>query len=204
VGRSKKKRIPKSAIAIVGEGESEWHYFTAIKSVERYPFKVTPELPKHSSISAIIKKAVSLIDDGYDRVYCVLDLDTICNQSNDYRLYKSKKAKAVKKSKGKIIFIESMPCIEIWFLMHFVDYSTKEYLDYNSIKVPLKKFIPDYDKTVKFFESNNFYQRLISEGSINNAVKIAERLEAEFDENSSITFPRTSMNELIEYLNSKK
>lgn len=204
MSRSRKNRIPKSAIAIVGEGQSEWHYFTAMKLVERFPFKVSPELPKHSDVDSIIKLGLALVENGYDRVYCVIDLDIICQDKNNFEKYQGKKSKAIKKSKSKLFFIESMPCIELWFLIHFTTYSTKAYLNYNEIKPELRKYIADYEKSVSFFESRNFYDRLIKEGSIENATIIAAQLSEAFTEDCSITFPRTSVHELVEDLKNRR
>jgi hypothetical protein len=40
----------------------------------------------------------------------------------------------------KVVFIESMPCTEFWFLLHFWEHCrTKIYPDYNSLLPELKK-----------------------------------------------------------------
>jgi len=68
------KRKVKKAIAIVGEGITEWMYFDYIRRNHRYAFSLKPDLPKHSHYSHIFKKAKELIQKGYDIVFCVLDL----------------------------------------------------------------------------------------------------------------------------------
>lgn len=203
MSRSRNSRIPRSAVAIVGEGDTEWHYFTSMKQTERFPFKVSPELPKHSSIDAIIKRAHSLVNEGYSKVFCVLDLDIHCSNNQKFQDYQAKKSRAIKKSKNKIVFIESMPCIEIWFFLHFCSFSTKEYANYDELKPDLKKYLPDYDKSSKFFTSKNFYERLLEQGSIENALELAEKLLEYYQMEESITLPRCKIFELYEYLKSK-
>lgn len=39
----------KKSIAIIGEGETEWFYFDSLRVACRYPFKVAPDFPRHSS-----------------------------------------------------------------------------------------------------------------------------------------------------------
>lgn len=204
MARRRKTRIPKYAVAIVGEGESEWHYFTSLKRSKRFSFKVVPELPSHSNAKSIIEKAHALVHEGYDKVYCVLDLDVICISSDTLARYDSEKRKAIKKSKGTISFIESMPCFELWFLIHFIDYSAREYLDYISLKPQLKKFIADYEKTERFFRKANFFDRLVQEGSIEKATATASRLLEAFERSGSPTHPRTSVHELIAFLEDRK
>jgi hypothetical protein len=50
------KRKVKKAIAIVGEGITEWMYFDYIRRNRRYAFSLKPDLPKHSHYSHIFKK----------------------------------------------------------------------------------------------------------------------------------------------------
>jgi len=41
------------AIAIVGEGPTEWMYFDYIRKTRRYRFSLRPDLPKHSDYEAV-------------------------------------------------------------------------------------------------------------------------------------------------------
>ncbi len=66
----------KKRFAIVGEGPTEWHYFDGFRKEKRYPFKINPDLPKHSDWKSILKKAQIQVHEGYDKVFCVLDFDT--------------------------------------------------------------------------------------------------------------------------------
>lgn len=191
-------------MAIVGEGITEWHYFSSMRVTEKFPFKVSPELPKHSSVDSIIKKALSLVEVGVSKVYCVLDLDTICNSADRFQKYNTAKNKAIKKSNGKIEFIESMPCIELWFLLHFCDYSAKEYANYDEIEPQLKRFLVDYEKTEKYFSTQNFYKKLLVEGSIDTAIESCRKLSDNYDPSMSITSPRSKMYELCCYLKSQR
>ena len=75
MARNSKNRKEKYSIAIVGEGETEWHYFDNLRTEKRFSFQISPEIPKHSDYESIFKHAEKLADNGYDEVYCVLDLD---------------------------------------------------------------------------------------------------------------------------------
>lgn len=202
MARKTKGRPPKFQVAIVGEGETEWFYFSNMRQYERFTFKVAPDLPKHSDFKSIIKTARKKRDEGYDLVFCVLDLDRIITNDTDKKGYLVEKAKS-KANKG-IEFIETMPCIELWFLLHFLEnYSSKVYLDYNQVSVPLKQHIPNYEKTTKFFKSINLYEYLNSNGDFDAANEFAKRLETEKKESNNPFFNFTQINNLITRLKEK-
>lgn len=195
-------RPPKFQVAIVGEGETEWFYFSNMRQFERFTFKVAPDLPKHSDYKSIIKTARKKRDEGYDLVFCVLDLDRIITNRTEKKGYVIEKAKT-KANKG-IEFIETMPCIELWFLLHFLEnYSSKVYLCYNQVSVPLRRHIPNYEKTAKFLKSINLYEYLNNNGDFELANQYATRLEAEKGESDNPLFNFTQINKLINRLKVK-
>ncbi len=199
MARKTKSRPPKFQVAIVGEGETEWFYFSNMRQCERFSFKVAPDLPKHSDYKSIIKTARKKRDEGYDLVFCVLDLDRIIRNETDKKGYQSEKEKT-KVNKG-IEFIETMPCIELWFLLHFLkNYSSKIYIDYNQVSIPLKAHIPNYEKTTKFLKSIKLYEYLNSKGNFDLANEYATRLEKEKDASDNRLFNFTQINNLINRL----
>ncbi len=74
MARKTKSRPSKFQVAIVGEGETEWFYFSRMRQHERFTFKVAPDLPKHSDYKSIIKAARKKRDEGYDLVFVFLTL----------------------------------------------------------------------------------------------------------------------------------
>jgi|SRR5690554_438872 len=199
MARKSKNKSPKFKVAIVGEGYTEWYYFTNMKQYERFTFKVEPELPKHSNYKTIINTARKKRDEGYDLIFCVLDLDRIYSNSSEKKGYLTEKSK--KKANNKIEFIETMPCIELWFLLHFFNsYSSKIYLNFEQVCTSLKKFIPDYDKTGKFLESIRIYEFLLKEGNFNKADECAHKLTKERINSDNPFFNFTEINTLIQKL----
>jgi hypothetical protein len=116
-----KKTIPQ--IYIYGEGETEENYFTSVKQ-DFNNVNVKPELPKKSgykkSFSDIEILLKELKSDLPVKIYCLIDMDAIIhdNKKVDYNAQKEKLLKH-KNAKGLLEIIESHPCIEFWFLLHF-------------------------------------------------------------------------------------
>ena len=159
MARKSRNKPTRFKVAIVGEGITEWYYFNSMRQTERFNFKVEPGLPSHSDYKSVINTARRKRDEGYDLVFCVLDLDRIITNSTEKQGYIAEKSKVLVNK--RIEFVETMPCIELWFLLHFLKhYSAKTYLNFNQISKPLRQHFPNYEKTSVFFNSISIYELL--------------------------------------------
>lgn len=152
-------------IKIYGEGLTEWYYFDKIRARERFVFSLEPGLPAKSRSS--YKKRLQLINkelkrppqERADLIILVTDLDNIVADPSEYREYLAAKHKY--ESLG-VVFIESHPCIELWFLYHFKNRFTKSsYPSFDAIKNELSSFLPDYDKSGKYYSANTVFRDFI-------------------------------------------
>jgi hypothetical protein len=76
-----------------------------------------------------------------------------------------------------VLFIETYPCTEFWFLLHFIpQLSTKVYCSYEEILPELQKYMPGYQKTKRYFTRTNLYCYLKENGNINRALRNSEKL----------------------------
>jgi hypothetical protein len=169
-GRQMMKRKLYPAIAIIGEGITESIYFSQMRQQEDMQFTVKPDYGKNSGIESIIAKAIDLLDKEFDTVFCVIDMDEM---HRDQKLME--KYEKLKKEHGseQLVFIETNPCTEFWFLLHY-EYTTKLFHNYRQLETLLKKHIPGYKKTEKFLAGNNIYNYLKPKqtNARNNAQKI--------------------------------
>lgn len=170
--RQVNRRVRKS-IAIIDEGLTEYRYVDDMRTTERYRFSLVPGIPKHSDIDDIVNLAKERVNAGYDYVLCLIDMDVIESSHDRMAHYRS-----LKKDNPKIIFVESSPCTEYWFLMHYMPGpSSKEYADYNAVAQELKKHIPDYDKTETFFNKTHIYRELKEKGDLAQAIELSRGLD---------------------------
>lgn len=171
-----KKQIKKNvraSYAVVCEGYTEWYYFDYVKSQRRYPFKLKPEMPGHSSYKHIFDKAKSLLGkEEYSAVFCVFDLDKIKSDNQIENFINDCKRLRTK----KIVPIFSFPCIEIWFLFHYQDsFSSRYYESYEDILPVLKGYVPEYCKEQKYYKKGSFFDELNSEENLQRAYLWAEK-----------------------------
>lgn len=170
--RAVNRKVRKS-IAIIGEGLTEYRYVDDMRTTERYRFSIVPGIPKHPDIDDIVRLAKERMNSGYDYVVCLVDMDVIMGNHDKMEHYR-----ALKKDNPRIIFVESSPCSEYWFLMHFMPSpSSKEYADFDTVAQELKLHIPNYDKTEAFFNKTHIYRELKEKGDMERAIRISRELE---------------------------
>ena len=166
-------RKTRKSIAIIGEGLTEYRYVDDLRTTERYRFSLVPGIPKHSELDDIVKLAKERVDAGYDYVLCLIDMDVIEGNHDKMEHYL-----ALQKNNPEIIFVESSPCTEYWFLMHYMPRaSSKEYADYDAVAQELKKHIPNYEKTETFFNKTHIYRELKEKGDMARAIEMSRELD---------------------------
>ncbi len=203
MARKTKNKPTPIIIAIVGEGITEWHYFNDLQQTEKYAFQLKPELPKHSDVEAIVKKALELRETGYDKIFCLFDMDRMLSDQTEnakYEKYRQKLHNKKSKNKGSIIFYNTMPCIEYWFLLHFIQYSARTYQNYESLKPVLLKYLKGYDKSEDYFKRFKIYQTLVKIGNLNLAIENATKLLIEMKDSDNKLFPYTEIHILLNEL----
>lgn len=166
------KRTLTKSIAIIGEGETEWFYFESLRVARRYPYKVAPDFPKHSDIRHLIKLIETCLNKEYDFVICLFDMDRLLQYPSEMALYQREKKKySTKKYAGRILFVETNPCTEFWFLLHFLpNVVYRQYESYDELLPELRKYMPGYEKTKRYFIRTNLYKYLTENGDLERAM----------------------------------
>ena len=144
-------------LLLVVEGETEQFYFSEMRTVEKIPgITIIPKIAKHSNPLTIIKTAINEKNSFvYDFVCCIFDLDTIINDNLSKELLDTlNEAK-----KLEIIFVGSLPSFEIWYLLHFC-MPNKYYNSQAMLINDLRKYIPDYEKSIKWLSTARLYSKL--------------------------------------------
>ncbi len=165
------------SIAIIGEGETEWFYFESLRVAKRYPFKVAPALAQHADIGHMVKLVDHFVNDGFDHVFCLLDMDRLISVPKEMKVYQNARKKYKRNRNTKVSFIETNPCTEFWFLLHFLPgLTSKNYSSYEDVLTDLRRYLPGYEKTKRYLGRTNIYQFLCKEGDLDRAMQNSERL----------------------------
>lgn len=169
-----KRQNNTNSITIIGEGETEWFYFESLRLAHQYPFKIEPGFPQHADISHFIKLAKDKVREEYGHVVCLVDMDRLLRVPAEMNIYRQAKASMTSE---QFIFVETNPCTEFWFLLHFLpNLSVKRYTSYEELEPELRKYMPGYEKTKRYFRRTNIYLYLTANGNLETARKNAEKL----------------------------
>ncbi len=201
MGRRKKERRFNVKYAVLGEGITEQWYLKHLKDHKNYGYAIRPSL--FSDIG--IEKAEGIIDElvtgGCDHITFLTDYDTIVAQGKQVVF-----DKIVKRYKDveEVLICDSMPSIELWFLLHF-KYTTKEFTNCAEILIDLKKYLPEYEKKRTYLEKIEWFKTLIDNGGDEQALVNARRL-LDLNERGNIGkhFPYTKMPLAIEAFEKQK
>lgn len=171
-------RTVTKSIAIIGEGETEWFYFESLRIACRYPFTVAPDFPQHSDIKHILKLLESRWNEEYDYIVCLFDMDRLHQYPTEMELYQRAKEKyTAKKYAGRVMFVETNPCTEFWFLLHFLPkVVSRPYASYKQLLPELQKYMPGYEKTKRYFKRTKLYEYLTKHGDLERAMSNSEKL----------------------------
>lgn len=216
ISRKKASCAPYEKVLIVCEGgKTEPIYFEEIRDYHEISLanvEVTGECG--SDPMSVVHHAIKLYgaeldknpEEGFDRVYCVFDRDSYHQQGRKYQeaLAKLKQLRA-----KKFYAINSVPCFEYWFILHF-DRTTKSYSNRGSKSVAgvvlseLMSHWPQYEKAME-----GTYQYLLKQqeqAKRTNKKSAKENAEYALAEAAATgaSDPITHVHELVDYLENIK
>lgn len=144
----------RETVLILGEGPTEFFYFKSLCDVFKH-LTIKPDYPKHTSLKELESKIADGVEMSYNRIFCVIDMDTkdVEPERSQYQRLKAKYAKPIiKPKKGifcKVEFFETHRCTELFFLYYF-RYTSRPYENQESLLKDLNQCV-EYKKTIDFF-----------------------------------------------------
>ena len=169
-------------VKIYCEGFTEWYYFEWLRTNNRFKFSMEPDIPKNSRSS--YKQNLKLIDkelrknpqERADAIFLVIDTDTLVKNKAQYAIYQEAKQKYKKQG---VIFIESHPCIEIWFLYHLMDkFARTNFETYEALRPAIESVLPKYEKTARYYQKNSIFRESILKSQTNREKAIDFSIKA--------------------------
>ena len=184
----------KHSALILGEGPTEFYYFNSLRDVVK-GLNIQPDYPKHSSIKELDEKIEKGIADGYDHIFCVIDMDTKAQEPErtQYVRLKKKYARPISKPKKgircEVHFFETHRCTELFFLYYF-RYTAREYNSQAELLLDLNRQC-GYEKTIDFFRRSKGLHAYFEKkgGSLDTAIHNANHsMEERLADNRTYTY----------------
>ena len=168
----KERELKRSRITVIGEGLTERWYFDLLRAVRGYRYDWKRRFFAHQSYEEMMKLIDWVLQNGGIAI-CVCDADI--TRENEERRKKLMEMKATYAKETRVLICDSMPSIEFWFLIHYLN-TRKYFKDSDTVIKTLKKFIPGYDKTGPFLEKQNWVAEMSTDVRLNDACKRAALL----------------------------
>lgn len=178
----KEREIKRSRITVVGEGLTERWYFEHLRAIKGYRYDCKPRFFTHQSYEEMEKLIDWVLQNGGIAV-CVCDADI--TRTNEERSKKLQNMKMRYAKNDRVYICDSMPSIEFWFLIHYMN-TRKHFKDSDSVIKVLRKFLPGYEKTGSFLEKMSWVADLYADDRLKDACKRAALLGPESESYSEI------------------
>ena len=178
----KERELRRSRITVIGEGLTERWYFEHLRTIKGYRYDCKPRFFAHQSYEEMMKLIDWVLQNGGIAV-CVCDADiTRENEEERKRLNALKERFA---GNERVLICDSMPSIEFWFLVHYMN-TRKYFKDSDAVIKVLRKFIRSYDKTAAFLEKQDWVAEISTDTKQNDACKRASLLGPQDESYSEI------------------
>ncbi len=148
---------------------TEQYYFKHIRSLFNYRYILKPYFFGITSLTKMDRKIDEAIEGGGIAI-CVFDTDV----SQRVEAEKKKLNRLVKKysRKENVIFCDSLPSVEYWFLLHFKN-TNKYFSNSDAVARALRKYLINYEKTTLFLEKEKWVSDLCSDNKLKTAIERA-------------------------------
>lgn len=158
--RIKERKLKSPNITIIGEGLTERCYFKHLKSLKGYRYTCKPRNFSQQSIDDLQKQIDKVLEDDGVAV-CVFDADVARDKPAE-----RKKLEAMQKKyagKEQVILCDSMPSIEFWFLIHYLN-TNKYFASSTDVIKVLHRFLPDFSKHETYLSKEKWVVDMIANG----------------------------------------
>lgn len=168
--KTKERAIQSPGITIIGEGLTERYYFTHLKRLMDYRYTCKPRNFTEQSIEDIQKQVERVLADRGVAV-CVFDADVArAKPAEKAKLDAMRKKYANRKN---VVICDSMPSIEFWFLIHFLN-TNKYFASSRDVVQVLRRHISNFDKHDSFLSKEKWVAELLVDYRLETALQRAE------------------------------
>ena len=152
----KERELKRSRITVIGEGLTERWYFEHLRTLKGYHYDCKPRFFTHQSYEEMGKLIDWVLRSGGIAV-CVCDADITRTNEDREKAFQVMKAKYAENK--DVLICDSMPSIEFWFLIHYVN-TSKYFKDSDAVIQTLRRHISDYDKSGAFLEKQQWVSEM--------------------------------------------
>lgn len=171
--RIKERELKNPTITIIGEGATERYYFTHLKRLRGYNYVCKPRNFTEQTFDEMQKQIDRVLADNGIAV-CVFDADVTRTRPAEKIKYDDMRRKYAKNP--SVILCDSMPSIEFWFLLHYLN-TNRYFATSDEVIAVLRRFIPEFSKHQSFLSKEVWVSELLINDKMNQAITRAKELK---------------------------
>lgn len=172
--RIKERELKNPTITIIGEGATERYYFTHLKRLRGYNYVCKPRNFAEQTFDEMQKQIDRVLADNGIAV-CVFDADVTRTRPAEKIKYDNMRRKYAKNP--SVILCDSMPSIEFWFLLHYLN-TNRYFATSDDVITVLRRFITDFSKHQSFLSKEIWVSELMRNDKLGFAISRAIKLNA--------------------------
>lgn len=180
--RIKERELKNPTITIIGEGATERYYFTHLKRLRGYNYVCKPRNFTEQTFDEMQKQIDRVLADNGIAV-CVFDADVTRTRPAEKIKYDDMRRKYAKNP--SVILCDSMPSIEFWFLLHYLN-TNRYFATSDDVITVLRRFIPDFSKHQSFLSKETWVSDLLFDNRLNTALDNANAIGTEGESYSKL------------------
>ncbi len=175
---------------LIVAGITEMYYFKHLREIYNFKAKAKPRFSGKENISELEKRIEQVLD---DKGVAIVVFDADVSTWNDVEKDRLRKLKREYSANERVILCDSMPSVEFWFLIHYVN-TNRSFGKSEAVITELVKHIPRFQKKKRFLSSPSWVKELCENGRLEEAYSRAKRFGV------SEGFSYTNMWKAFEYL----
>ena len=180
--RIKERELKNPMITIIGEGATERYYFTHLKRLRGYNYVCKPRNFTEQTFDEMQKQIDRVLADNGIAV-CVFDTDVTRTRPAEKIKYDDMRRKYAKNP--SVILCDSMPSIEFWFLLHYLN-TNRYFATSDDVITMLRRFIPDFSKHQSFLSKETWVSALLADNRLDTALSNANAIGTEGESYSKL------------------
>ena len=164
--RIKERKLKNPTITIIGEGATERYYFTHLKRLRGYNYVCKPRNFTEQTFDEMQKQIERVLADNGIAV-CVFDADVTRTRPAEKAKFEDLKRKYV--DNPAVILCDSMPSIEFWFLLHYLN-TNRYFATSDDVIDALHRYMPNFSKHQSFLSKETWVSELLADNRLDTAI----------------------------------
>lgn len=180
--RIRERKLKNPTITIIGEGATERYYFTHLKRMRGYNYVCKPRNFTEQTFDEMQKQIERVLADNGIAV-CVFDADVTRTRPAEKAKFEYMQRKYA--DNPAVILCDSMPSIEFWFLLHYLN-TNRYFATSDDVIDVLRRYMPNFSKHQSFLSKEAWVLELLADNRLDTAIANANTIGMEGESYSNL------------------